>query len=199
MKITVSAGDRAREDRGHRRQFGCSGRLERAAALGPALPSSCHVGSPCAHSCLLVCCYPPPPPPAPRALSPDLSHAVCAVQEDGGVVKEIVKPGTGWEEPEKGDKVQGKQNSLCRQLRQSRQHRGSRGGGGGGGADRPRLGGKCGVSMKVESTQATAAGGDGVTSVVPAASAPPCPALPAVIPSPPLAPAPPLQCTTWAP
>lgn len=28
--------------------------------------------------------------------------------EDGGIIKEIITPGTGWEKPEKGDKVTGK-------------------------------------------------------------------------------------------
>ncbi|PSC75187.1 peptidyl-prolyl cis-trans isomerase FKBP62-like [Micractinium conductrix] len=37
---------------------------------------------------------------------PDAPGKVVKITEDGGVVKEIVKPGTGWEEPEKGDKVQ---------------------------------------------------------------------------------------------
>ncbi|PRW33606.1 peptidyl-prolyl cis-trans isomerase FKBP62-like isoform A [Chlorella sorokiniana] len=36
---------------------------------------------------------------------PDAPGKVVQITEDGGVVKEIVKPGTGWEEPESGDKV----------------------------------------------------------------------------------------------
>ena len=31
----------------------------------------------------------------------------CAMQEDGGVRKEIIQPGSGWEQPESGDKVRG--------------------------------------------------------------------------------------------
>jgi hypothetical protein len=35
-------------------------------------------------------------------------HHTCAcLQEDGGVTKEIIVPGTGWEEPEAGDSVRG--------------------------------------------------------------------------------------------
>ncbi|KAL4419972.1 hypothetical protein ABPG75_007070 [Micractinium tetrahymenae] len=41
-----------------------------------------------------------------EALSqPDAPGKVVQITEDGGVTKEIVKPGTGWEEPETGDKV----------------------------------------------------------------------------------------------
>ncbi|KAL4420120.1 hypothetical protein ABPG77_000291 [Micractinium sp. CCAP 211/92] len=36
---------------------------------------------------------------------PDAPGKVVKITEDGGVTKEIVKPGSGWEEPEKGDKV----------------------------------------------------------------------------------------------
>lgn len=37
----------------------------------------------------------------------DVSESVVDIKGDGGVIKEIIKEGTGWETPEKGSEVTG--------------------------------------------------------------------------------------------
>jgi hypothetical protein len=49
----------------------------------------------------------PPPPRSDQGARPLTLSSTRAPQEDGGVFKEILTPGSGWETPEKGDKVSG--------------------------------------------------------------------------------------------